>query len=172
MKAMIGRVFARNDAPPGRRSRHSVSSELTTSDIESYYLHIIGNCLQRMMVALDSVEIRIRRTGTRSNGLASYAGCVRILSWDPVMTPVLLQNMAVIDARIRKVVAASVLLEHTHFAGLWFQATAKTHNAPQVLIGMPAELVVQAGTAAPAPSVAAAAPAPVAASQSADAGGP
>lgn len=149
MKAMIGRVFARTAQPAGRRPRHSVSSEMTLSDIESYYLHIIGNCLQRMMVAPDSIEIKIRRTGTRSNGLAAYAGCVRILRWDPVTTPVLLQNMPVIDARIRKVVAASVLLEHTHFAGLWFQATAKAENAPQALIGMPTELVHQPQATAP-----------------------
>lgn len=155
MKAMLERVFARSDAPPKRRPRHSVSSEMTSADIESYYLHIIGNCLQRMMVPLDSLEIRIRRTRTRSNGLSAYAGCVRILRWDPVVTPVLLQNIAVIDARIQKVVAASVLLEHTHFTGLWFQATSKTENAPTVLMGMPAELVLQ--PAAPA-SAAPAAP--------------
>ena len=78
-------------------------------------------------------------------GLAAYAGYVRLLRWDPVLTPVILQNLPVIDARIRKVVDASVILEHTHFVGLWFQATSGVPGAPQSLVGMPAELVRQPG---------------------------
>jgi hypothetical protein len=72
---------------------------------------------------------------------------VRILKWDPVLTPVLLQNMPVIDARIRKVVDASIILEGTHFAGIWFQAAANTEGAPKTLLGIPAELVHQPGGA-------------------------
>jgi hypothetical protein len=56
---------------------------------------------------------------------------------------VLLQNMPVIDGRIRKVAAASVILEHTHFSGVWFQATSATLGAPKALVGIPAELIHQ-----------------------------
>jgi hypothetical protein len=66
------------------------------------------------------------------------------------MTPVLLQNLPVIDGRIRKVVRASVILEGTHFAGLWFQATSDTEGAPQALLGLPCELVHQPGGTATA----------------------
>ena len=98
------------------------------------------------VAAAHSVQVcvgRVRRAGVGPTGLTGFAGYVRILRWDPVMTPVLLQNLPVIDARIRKVVDASVILEHTHFAGLWFQATAHAENVPQALVGMPAELVHQ-----------------------------
>jgi hypothetical protein len=147
MKAMLGRVFAKKAETPLPQMR-LMSSELTHSDIEDYYLRVIADCLKRMLVPSDAIEVGVRRAGIGPTGLTSFAGYVRILKWDPVLTPVLLQNMAVIDARIRKVVAASVILEHTHFAGLWFQSTDATEGAPRVLVGLPAELTHQSGGAA------------------------
>jgi hypothetical protein len=60
------------------------------------------------------------------------------------VTPVLLQNMPVIDARVRKLANASMILEHTEFAGLWFQAGSSSKGSPTSLFGMPLELVHQA----------------------------
>ena len=146
MKGIIKRVFSRREELPRRAAPSSaVSSELTDSDIEKYYLSVISDCLKRMLVPPDSIEIAVRRSGTGPGGLTAVAGYVRILKWDPVLTPVLLQNLPVIDARVRKVVDASVLLEHTHFSGLWFKATSATEGAPTALAGLPAELVHQAG---------------------------
>ena len=153
MKGIISRVFSKKEeaqlaplhAPPA-----AVSSELTASDIETYYLRIIVDCLRRMLVPVGSMEVGVKRSGAGPSGLLSFAGYVRLLKWDPVVTPVLLQNMPVIDARIRKVVKASVILEHTHFAGLWFQATSSTEGSPKSLVGMPAELIHQPGGPAPA----------------------
>ncbi len=141
MKPILDRVLFRNRPKirvPGASS--SVSSALTTRDIETYYLRVIGNCLKRMLIKEEDVFIRVRRTGTAPSGLSSFAGFVQVLRWDPVVTPVVLQNLPVIDARIRKVVSASVLLEHTHFEGLWFQATSSTQGSPTSLLGMPTEL--------------------------------
>jgi hypothetical protein len=135
--------FRKGVAAPA--SRLGVSSELTSSDIEKYYLRIILDCLRRMVVPPDAVEVGARRAGRGPNGLTAYAGYVRLLRWDPVLMPVLLQNIPVIDGQVRKVVAASVILEHTHFAGLWFQATSVMPGAPKGLVGMPAELVRQPG---------------------------
>jgi len=143
MKPILERVLFRNRRqarPPGTSS---VNSTLTSRDIETYYLRVIGNCLKRLLVKDEDVQIGVKRTGTAPSGLTSFAGYVRILRWDPVVTPVLLQNLPVIDARIRKVVTASVLLEHTHFDGLWFQATASTQGSPTSLLGVPAELRYQ-----------------------------
>jgi hypothetical protein len=139
MKAMIERIFSRKEPSHGGAN----SSQLTHSDIENYYLKIIAECLRRMLVPAESMEIGVKRAGTGPSGLTAFAGYVRILRWDPVLTPVLLQNMPVIDARIRKVVAASVILEHTHFVGIWFQATSSTVGAPKTLLGVPAEIVRQ-----------------------------
>ena len=149
MRSIIERVFARRQphpepvpaAPP-----LAVSSELSTTDIETYYLRIIVDCLRRMLVPVDAIEVGVKRSGEGSSGLPAFAGYVRLLRWDPVLTPVLLQNMPVIDARIRKVVAASVILEHTHLIGVWFQATSATPGAPEALVGLPAELVRQPGS--------------------------
>ena len=115
MKGIIGRVFPRKDDPlaGGGVPNHS---------------------------ALSSVEIGIRRSGTGPKCFVAFAAYIRILRWDPIM-PVLLQNLPVIDGKIRKVVAASVILEHTHFEGLWFQAQCTTEGAPEDLVGMPAELL-------------------------------
>ena len=147
MKAMISRVFSRKEeASRSPVANSAVSSELTNSDIENYYLRIIADCLRRMLVPADSIEVGVRRAGTGPNGLTAFAGYVRILKWDPVLTPVLLQNIPVIDGRVRKVVNASVILEATHYAGLWFQATSSTEGAPTTLLGLPAELVHQPGT--------------------------
>jgi hypothetical protein len=104
--------------------------------------------LRRMLVPTDNNEVGVKRAGVGPTGLTAFAGYVRIVKWDPLLTPVLLQNMPVIDARIRKVVDASMILEHTHFAGLWFQATTHTEGAPKNLLGVPAELVHQPGGAA------------------------
>jgi hypothetical protein len=147
MKTIISKVFQTKKKPPAPPAAvHSaVSSELTASDIENYYLRIIIDCLRRMLIPVDSMEVGVKRSGTGPTGLTAFAGYVRLLKWDPVLTPVLLQNMSVIDARIRKVVRASVILEHTHFAGLWFQATTATEGAPKVLEGLPRELVHSPG---------------------------
>ena len=142
MKSFIGRVWARREEPHARPRPLAVSSELTTSDIETYYLRIIIDVMRRMLVPVDAVEVGVKRAGAGPDGLTSFAGYVRILRWDAVI-PVVLQNLPVIDARIRRVVAASVILEHTHFAGLWFQADSSTEGAPQSLTGMPTELLRQ-----------------------------
>lgn len=144
MRPIMERVFgSRHHRRPAPSS--SVSSALTTRDIENYYARVIGNCLQRMLVPPEDVELAVRRAGTDSSGLTAFTGYVRILRWNPVVTPVLLQNIPVIDARIRKLVSASVLLEHTHFAGLWFQATSSAEGCPTSLLGLPAELRYQSG---------------------------
>ena len=143
MKGIIGRVFPRKDDPlagGGVPNHSALSSELTHSDIENYYLRIVVDVMRRMLVPADSVEIGIRRSGTGPKGFVAFAAYIRILRWDPIM-PVLLQNLPVIDGKIRKVVAASVILEHTHFEGLWFQAQCTTEGAPEDLVGMPAELL-------------------------------
>jgi hypothetical protein len=146
VKAMISRVFSQ-----GRAARHSgnstLSSELSAGDIENYYLRIIAECLKRMLMPADAFEVRVRRSGTGPTGLIAFGGFIRILKWDPVVTPVLLQNMPVIDGRVRKVVDASVILEGTHFAGLWFQAGSETEGSPQSLLGLPCELVHQRAVA-------------------------
>src|SRR3569832_2663236 len=115
MKTIISRAFARKDEPERAPVPHSnLSSELSSSDIENYYLRIIVDGLRRMLVPADSIDVAVRRAGVGPTGLTAYAGYVRILKWDPVLAPVLLQNMAVIDARLRKVFDASMLLERTH----------------------------------------------------------
>ena len=123
----------------------SVSSELTARDIENYYLRVIVDSLKRMLMHDGDMEVGVKRSGTNAIGLSSFAGYVRILKWDPVVTPVLLQNIPVVDARIRKIVRASVILEHTHFDGLWFQASSAAEGSPKDLLGMPCELRYQPG---------------------------
>ena len=149
MKAIIKRMFRAAEPTPAREAAHSaMSSELGTSDIESYYLSLIRDCLGRMLVSPDTIRVDVWRSGANARGQPMFAGYVRILKWDPVLTPVLLQNIPVIDGRVRRVAQASVLLEGTAFAGLWFQATSATENAPTTLLGVPAEIVHQP-TAAP-----------------------
>ncbi len=146
MKTIISRVFSKKDDFQGISPPPSaLSSELTHSDIENYYLRIIVDCLRRMLVPPETIEVGVKRAGVGPSGLTAFAGYVRITKWDPVLTPVLLQNMTVIDARIRRVVQASVILEQTHFAGLWFQAVAGTEGSPKALTGLPAELVHSPG---------------------------
>lgn len=146
MKSIIQRVFAkRKDPRQGGATPSALSSELSHSDIENYYMRVIVDCLKRLLVPAESVEVGVKRSGLGPSGLTAYAGYVRLLKWDPVLTPVILQNLPVIDARIRKVVAASVILEGTHFAGVWFQATADTEGAPRNLLGLPCELIHQPG---------------------------
>ena len=146
MKSMISRVFSRRQGPPALPTGISVvSSELSDGDIENYYLRIIRDCLRRMLVPADTVDVRVRRSGTGPSGLIAFAGYVRIVKWDPVVMPVLLQNLPVIDGQVRKVVHASVILEGTHFSGLWFQATTETAGSPKTLLGLPCELIHQTG---------------------------
>jgi hypothetical protein len=146
MKSMISRVFSKRQEQlsfPGPSL--PVSSELSSGDIETYYLRIILDCLRRMLVPIDTIEVGVSRARPGENGLPAFAGYVRILKWDPVLTPVLLQNMPVIDARIRKLANASLILEHTYFAGLWFQASSSSEGSPTSLLGMPLELIHQPG---------------------------
>jgi hypothetical protein len=150
MKSFLDRVFSRRSGQP----RHTIalsglSSELIAGDIENYYVRIIADCLRRLLVPPDSLEVGVRRAGVGPTGLTAYAGYVRIVKWDPVHTPVLLQNLSVIDARIRKTVEASVILEHTHFEGIWFQSTCRTEGAPRQLVGLPPEPLVHTCMDAP-----------------------
>ena len=146
MKRIIDRVFPRKDAPSASPQHASVSSELTVGDIEAYYVGIVADVFRRMLVSSDSIEVGVKRLAATRNGRASFAGWVRILRWDPVLMPVLLQNLPVIEGQVRKVIAASVILEQTHFAGLWVQASSHIEGAPNQLVGMPAELVRQPGS--------------------------
>jgi hypothetical protein len=149
MKSIIERVFTRKAEPHGHRpaagGHGELSSELSGYDIESYYLRILYDCLRRMMVPPESVDLAVRRVGAGPKGVPSYAAYVRLLRWDPLLAPVLLQNLPVIDARVRKVVGASVILEHTHFEGLWFTAHCETPGAPTALVGVPTQLVRAGG---------------------------
>jgi hypothetical protein len=145
MKGMIGLFSKKRALPRTGPGNSSVSSELTTRDIENYYFRIIVDCLRRMLLPADSHEVTVRRSGTGPTGLTAFAGYVRILKWDPVATPVLLQNLPVIDARIRKLAHASVILEGTHYAGLWVQASSGAAGCPKNLVGLPCELVHQPG---------------------------
>lgn len=133
---------------PASGDASALSSELSHSDIEIYYLRIIMDCLRRLMVPVDSVSVGVKPVGQGPTGLPAFAGYLRIVRWDPVLAPVLLQNLPVVDARVRKVVAASVILEHTHFEGLWVQANGSIPGAPTSLVGMPAELRRQRGNPA------------------------
>ena len=146
MKTMISRVFSRGQAQQSSQARRgAVSSELSTDDLENYYLRLILDCLRRMLVPMDSIEVGVIRARTDESALPTFAGYVRVLKWDPVVTPVLLQNMPVIDARIRKLADISLILEHTEFAGLWFQASSSSEGSPTALLGMPLELIHHPG---------------------------
>jgi hypothetical protein len=151
MKALIQRLLSRAAPQPAPRRYTTpppaLSSELSPADLESYYLRIVTDCLRRMLIGRDCIEIGVKRSGAGPNGLIPFSGYVRITKWDPVIAPVLLQNMPVIDARVRKVVEASVLLEGTYFVGLWFMATSQVPGVPTTLMGMPAEIVRQPGGA-------------------------
>jgi hypothetical protein len=146
MKGMISRVFSKKGAlSRAGAGNSSVSSELTTRDIENYYLSVIVDCIRRMLLPMDSYEVTVRRSGRGPTGLTAFAGYVRILKWDAVVTPVLLQNLPVVDGRIRKLVQASVILEGTHYAGLWVQAGSGAQGCPKALVGLPCELIHQPG---------------------------
>lgn len=137
MKTILRMILAKvgEPMPPPLFDDSVLSTEFNVSDIEHYYWRVIVDCLDRMLVCLDSIEVDVKRIGAGPAGLPTFAGYVRILKWDAAATPVLLQNLSVIDARIRKVVNASFILEHTDFAGVWFQATSSAHGAPQALLG-------------------------------------
>lgn len=145
MKTMISRVFSRRQAQHSLQAASvAVSSELNSGDLENYYRRIILDCLRRMLVPMDSIEVGVVRTGAGDSALPTFAGYVRILRWDPVVMPVLLQNMPVIDSRIRKLANVSLILEHTEFAGLWFQASSRSEGSPTALLCMPFELTHKA----------------------------
>lgn len=144
MESILSRLFGRRKTPGLPVGEGAgLSSELSHGDIENYYLRIIMDCLRRLMVPADTVLVGVRPVGRSPEGLPSFAGYLRIVRWDAVLAPVLLQNLPVIDARVRKVVEASVILEHTHFDGLWVRAHADVPGAPTALVGMPAEVVRQ-----------------------------
>lgn len=150
MMGIISRVFSMaGHAGHSRGPSSTVSSEFTDRDIEKYYHSIISDCLKRMLVPAEDIEVIVRRARVNRYGLSSFAAYVRILRWHPVTSPVLLQNIPVIDARIRKVIEASVILEQTHFAGLWFQVSSNAEGCPTALLGLPCELVHQPGGSQP-----------------------
>lgn len=150
MMGIISRVFSMTGRVGHSRAPTStVSSEFTDRDIEKYYHSIISDSLKRMLVPAEDVEVIVRRARVNRYGLSSFAAYVRILRWHPVTSPVLLQNIPVIDARIRRVIEASVILEQTHFSGLWFQVSSNAEGCPTSLLGLPCELVHQPGGSAP-----------------------
>ncbi|MGE4243870.1 hypothetical protein [Ramlibacter sp.] len=142
MTQLWSRIFGTRPPAP-TDAGPQVSSQLTNSDIEAYYHQLIEGCFRRLLVPEDSIAIEVKRYGTSPQGLTGFAGFVRVIRWDAALTPVLLQNAPVIDGRIRKAVAASVILRHTHFSGLWFQALSGTPGAPTSLSGVAAKLMQQ-----------------------------
>jgi hypothetical protein len=141
---IIRRVLSRTGiAPHPSLGNSTVSSEFTNRDIENYYFLIITDCLKRMLVPAEDMEVIIRRARVDRYGLSTFSAYVRILKWHPLVTPVLLQNMPVVDARIRRLIKASVILEQTHFSGLWFQVSSNAEGTPTSLLGLPFELIHQ-----------------------------
>jgi hypothetical protein len=123
----------------------TLSSEFTDHDIERYYFSLITDCLKRLLVAPEDMEVIVKRARVDRYGLSTYTAYVRILKWHPLVTPVLLQNMPIIDARVRRLVETSIILEQTHFAGLWFQSPSTAAGSPTSLMGLPLQLVHQPG---------------------------
>ena len=141
MMGLIGRVLSRTARTWQAAGVNStVSSECTDVDIEHYYYKLIRDSLERMLVAASDTEITVKRSGISPSGLASFCAHVRILRWHPITTPVLMQNIPVVDARIQRLVSASVILQQTHFAGLWFQASSNMEGSPKALLGLPFQL--------------------------------
>lgn len=144
MMRLISRVLSKTGFGPSLASGNStLSSEFTDRDIENYYFRIITDCLKRMLVPAEDIEIIVKRARVARYGLSTFTAYVRILKWHPVVTPVLLQNMPVIDARVRRLIKASVILEQTHFSGLWFQVSSSAEGTPTSLLGLPFELIHQ-----------------------------
>jgi hypothetical protein len=143
MMGIIGRVLAKTGLASSGNS--TLSSEFTDRDIENYYFRIITDCLKRMLVPAEDMEIIVKRARVDRYGLSTFTAYVRILKWHPVVTPVLLQNLPVIDARVRRLIKASVILEQTHFSGLWFQVPSTAEGSPTSLMGLPFELIHQSG---------------------------
>lgn len=144
MLGLISRVLSRTGIRPST-GNSSLSSEFTDRDIENYYFRIISDCLRRMLVPAEDIEVIVKRSRVDRYGLSTFTAYVRILKWHPVVTPVLLQNMPVVDARVRRLIKASVILEQTHFAGLWFQVSSAAEGTPTSLLGLPSELIHQPG---------------------------
>ncbi|GEM_PF-2444046 len=151
MMGIISRVLSRTGiGPQPRLGNSTLSSEFTDRDIENYYFRIITDCLKRMLVPAEDMEVIVRRARVDRYGLSTFSAYVRILKWNPVVTPVLLQNMPVVDARVRRMIEASVILEQTHFSGLWFQVASNAEGSPTSLLGVPLELIHQPGGPQPA----------------------
>ena len=144
MLGIISRVLSKTGigSHPSQGSS-ALSSEFTDRDIENYYFKIITDCLKRMLVPAEDMEVIVKRARVDRYGLSTFTAYVRILKWHPVVTPVLLQNMPVVDARIRRLIKASVILEQTHFSGLWFQVASNAEGSPTSLLGLPFELIHQ-----------------------------
>ena len=78
MKTIIHRVFARKEEPARAPAPISaVSSELTNSDIENYYLRIIVDSLRRMLVPPETIEVGVKRAGVGPSRCAIdvWPGC-------------------------------------------------------------------------------------------------
>lgn len=137
-----GRLFFGSHEPDPSRSAviSTLSSELTAADVENFYLRIVIDCLRRMLVPLETVEVGAKRTGTDTAGLSTYAVYLRLKRWDPATSPGLLQNLPALDARVRKVVQTSVILKRTSFGGLWLQAGSEIEGSPGAQPGAAAEL--------------------------------
>ena len=144
MMGLISRVLSRTGIGPST-GNSTLSSEFTDRDIENYYFRIISDCLRRMLVPAEDIEVIVKRSRVDRYGLSTFTAYVRILKWHPVVTPVLLQNMPVVDARVRRLIKASVILEQTHFSGLWFQVSSAAEGTPTSLLGLPSELIHQPG---------------------------
>ncbi|MEO8652597.1 MAG: hypothetical protein ABI409_00590 [Ramlibacter sp.] len=145
MMGLISRVLSRTGIGLGSSGNSTLSSEFTDRDIENYYFRIISDCLGRMLVPAEDIEVIVKRSRVDRYGLSTFTAYVRILKWHPVVTPVLLQNMPVVDARVRRLIKASVILEQTHFSGLWFQVSSAAEGMPTSLLGLPSELIHQPG---------------------------
>ncbi len=143
MMRIIRQVLAKSGLAWGGSS--TLSSEFTDRDIENYYFRLISDCLKRMLVPTEDIQVIVKRSRIDHHGLSTFTGYVRILKWHPIVTPVLLQNMPVIDARVRRLIKASVILEQTHFSGLWFQVPSTAEGSPTSLMGLPFELIHQPG---------------------------
>lgn len=107
----------------------ALDSALPRGDgLEAEYETLIANQCQRWGIAEASFTVEVRQLGRGRDGMALYAGMLRLVRWERDSALRMLLGLPLLEAKIRRVVGGLWLCEVSRFGGLWLHASGQLQD--------------------------------------------
>jgi hypothetical protein len=128
----LKKFFARNGKALRLRRTESDSdyhpSDKSGEGLEVEYQGLIASQFRRWGISTSCATIEVRRLGQAPDGYDVFVGMVRVVEWERTSALRLLLGLPLLEAKARKTIRATWLVDYSHFGGLWLHASERVHG--------------------------------------------